>query len=116
MPANAEHRSNRSFLCDYFCVRRGGPTEASTEIIPRGHGQYSCCVVSKPDEGIAHPYAHGLAALLAVLLDAQERGYKLGTESNGAFTVSNSSSTSISMLYSNEDIQRFGRILAGRPR
>jgi hypothetical protein len=46
MPANAEHRSNRSFLCDYFCVRFGGLTEASTQTIPRGHGQYSCCVVS----------------------------------------------------------------------
>jgi hypothetical protein len=51
---------------------------------------------------------------LAVLLEAQESGYKLGTQSNGAFTVSKSSSTS--MLYSNEDIPRFGQILAGRSR
>jgi hypothetical protein len=50
---------------------------------------------------------------LAVLLDAQERGYKLGTQS-GAFTVSTGSSTT--MLYSNDDIRRFGQILAGRPR
>jgi len=51
---------------------------------------------------------------LAVLLEAQERGYKLGTQGRGAFTASKDSSTSI--LYSNDDIQRFGQILAGRPR
>jgi hypothetical protein len=51
---------------------------------------------------------------LAVLLEAQEKGYKLGTQSGGAFTISKGTSTT--MLYSNEDIQRFGRILAGRAR
>jgi hypothetical protein len=40
----------------------------------------------------------------------QEKRYKLGTQSNGAFTISKGSSTSI--LFSNADIQRFGRILA----
>src|SRR5712671_5322952 len=115
MPADAE--PDRTGVSMRLLLRAAWrAAEASIQTIPRGHGQYSCCVVSKPDEGIADPYAHGLAALLAVELDAQERGYKLGTESNGAFTVSNSSSTSISMLYSNEDIQRCGRILAGRPR
>jgi hypothetical protein len=49
---------------------------------------------------------------LAVLLEAQEKGYKLGTQTGGAFTISKGTSTS--MLYSNDDIQRFGRILAGR--
>jgi hypothetical protein len=50
---------------------------------------------------------------LAILLDAREKGYKLGAQSGGAFTVSIGSSTSF--LYSNEDIRRFGHILAGRP-
>jgi hypothetical protein len=49
---------------------------------------------------------------LAVLLEAQEKGYKLGVRNGGAFTISKSTSTT--MLYSNEDIQRFGRILARR--
>ena len=51
---------------------------------------------------------------LAVLMNAQEKGYKLGTESNGGFTIGKG--TSKTVLYSNADIQRFGRILADRSR
>jgi len=49
---------------------------------------------------------------LAILLEAREKGYSLGVLSGGAITVSKDSS--ISYLYSNSDIQRFGRILSGR--
>jgi hypothetical protein len=51
---------------------------------------------------------------LAILSEARKRGYKLGVQSNGAFAVTNKSSLT-SFFYSNEDIERFGRILSGRP-
>jgi hypothetical protein len=49
---------------------------------------------------------------LAILSEARDKGYSVGVESGGVITVSKDSS--ISYLYSNSDVQRFGRILSGR--
>jgi hypothetical protein len=49
---------------------------------------------------------------LAVLADAQVKGYVLDVETNKTISVTKDSGTSY--LWSNADILRFGKILSGR--